>query len=51
MEDKGYSDVGCSIDQMLDFLKNPGADVELSDLELAIVTGGWANEGNCWYGP
>ena len=40
-EEKDYTDVGFTTEGVLDFLENPGADVELSDLELEIVAGGY----------
>ena len=57
VEQKGYTDVGFTTEEIVDFLENPGADVELSDLELEIVAGGatMRAEGNadcfklaCW---
>ena len=40
VEEKGYTDVGFTTEEIVDFLENPGADVELSDLELEFVSGG-----------
>ena len=47
VEAKDYTDVDFTTEEIVDFLENPGADVELTDLELEFVAGGTDSEFSC----